>query len=154
MEHNICSNESQRVLCQQEQRPTRGWDSQDLAHPGSWDHWDQSTQESTWAAEATELFGQRPFGPSSSARRQDWHPDSWASSLPEESCALERALTPGLRRWISAPDFGAPSLQEESWSAENALSTVVLVRVELPGVLTETNRITGGTSSSQRQLEH
>jgi hypothetical protein len=31
---------------------------------------DQSAQESMLAAEATELLGQGPFGPSSSARRQ------------------------------------------------------------------------------------
>lgn len=35
---------------------------QALAQPESWDHWDQSTQENTWAAEATELLGQGPLG--------------------------------------------------------------------------------------------
>ena len=52
------------------------------------------------------------------------------------------------------PDICAPSLQEESLPAESALTTGTQERVGLPGVLTEANRITGGTSSSQRQLEH
>jgi hypothetical protein len=38
--------------------------------------------------------------------------------------------------------------------AESALTTGTQERVGLPGVLTEANRITGGTSSSKRQLEH
>ena len=39
-----------------------------ILYPGSLR--DQSVQESAWTAEATELLGQGPFGPSSSARRQ------------------------------------------------------------------------------------
>jgi hypothetical protein len=39
-----------------------------ILYPGSLR--DQSTQESAQAAEATELLGQGPFGPSSSVRRQ------------------------------------------------------------------------------------
>ena len=84
---------------------------------------EQAAKESTWAAETTELLGQDPFRPSSSARRQSW-----------------------------APDLCAPSLPEESLPAESALTTGTQERVGLPGVLTEANRITGGTSSSQRQL--
>jgi hypothetical protein len=38
--------------------------------------------------------------------------------------------------------------------AENALTTGTQERVGLPGDLTEGKRITGGTSYSQRQLEH
>jgi hypothetical protein len=38
--------------------------------------------------------------------------------------------------------------------AESTLNTGIQERVGLPGVLKEANRITGGTSSSQRQLEH
>jgi hypothetical protein len=38
--------------------------------------------------------------------------------------------------------------------AESALTTGIQERVGIPGVLTEANSITGGTSSSQRQLEH
>jgi hypothetical protein len=45
-------------------------------------------------------------------------------------------------------------LQEESLSAESALTTGTQETVRLPGVLTEDNRNTGGTSSSQSQLEH
>ena len=37
--------------------------------------------------------------------------------------------------------------------AESTLTTETQERVGLPGVLTEASRITGGTSSSQRQLE-
>jgi DNA anti-recombination protein RmuC len=51
------------------------------------------------------------------------------------------------------PDLCAPSLQEESLPAESTLRTETQEKVGLPGVLTEANRIIGGTSSSQRQLE-
>ena len=86
---------------------------------------DQTAQESVWVAEARWLLGQGPFRPSSSARKQSW-----------------------------APDLCAPSLPEESLPAESALTTGTKERVGLPGVLTKANRITGETSSSQRQLEH
>jgi hypothetical protein len=74
--------------------------------------------------------------------------------LPEESQPPERALTPGLRKWIRASDFWTPTLQEESLPAESVLTNGTQVRVGLPGVLTEANRFTGGTSFSQRQLNH
>ena len=111
-------------------------------------------QESVWASEATELLGQGLFRPSASARRQSSDPDPWAPSLPEKSLPIGRSLTPGLKSWIRAPDLCTPALQEESLPAESALTTGTQERVGLPGVLTEANRITGGTSSSQRQLEH
>jgi hypothetical protein len=38
--------------------------------------------------------------------------------------------------------------------AESALTTGTQERVRLPGVLTEAKRITWGSSSNQRQLEH
>ena len=38
--------------------------------------------------------------------------------------------------------------------ADNALTTGTQEKFGLPGVLTEANRITVGTTSSQRQLEH
>jgi hypothetical protein len=63
--------------------------------------------------------------------------------------ATGRALTPELRRWIRAPEFWAPALQEESLPAESALTIRTQVRVGIPGVLTEANRIRGGSSSSQ-----
>jgi hypothetical protein len=110
---------------------------QALAHPESWEHWHQFTQESTWAAEATELLGHNPFRPTSSAQRQSWDPDPWKPSLPEESQLPGRTLTPGIRRWTWAPDFCVPSLQEESLPAECALTTGTQERVGLPGVLTE-----------------
>ena len=86
---------------------------------------DQSAQESTQASEAKEILGQGHFRPSSSARR-----------------------------WIRASDLCVPSLQKESLPAESTLTTGTQERVGLPGVLTEANRITGGTKSSQTQLEH
>jgi hypothetical protein len=85
---------------------------------------DQSLQESTWAIEATKLLGQGPFRPSTSTRRYSW-----------------------------MPDLCAPPLQEESLPAESALTTETQQRVWLPGLPTEANRIIGGTSSSQTQLE-
>ena len=51
-------------------------------------------------------------------------------------------------------DICTPSLKEEGLPAESALTTRTQERVGLPGVLTEANKITGETSSSQRQLEH
>jgi hypothetical protein len=57
----------------------------------------QSIQDSMQSIEATELVGQGPFRPSSSARWQSWDPYLWEPSLPKESCSPETALTPGLR---------------------------------------------------------
>jgi hypothetical protein len=42
----------------------------------------------------------------------------------------------------------------EELPAESTLKTVTQERVGLPGGLTKANRITGGTTSSQRQLEY
>ena len=50
------------------------------------------------------------------------------------------------------PDICAPSLQEESLPVESTLATETQERARLPGLLTEANRITGGTSSNQRKL--
>jgi Tfp pilus assembly PilM family ATPase len=72
--------------------------------------------------------------------------------LPEDSRPTGRALTPGLRRWIRAPDCWTPALQEESLPAESALTTGTQMIVGLPGVMTEANRITGGSSSYQNSL--
>jgi hypothetical protein len=71
--------------------------------------------ESTWATEETELLGHGPIWSSSSARRQRWDPDPWVPSLSEDSWPIEKALTPGLRRWIRAPNFGTTALKEESF---------------------------------------
>ena len=46
-----------------------------------------------------------------------------------------------------------PSLQEESLPTDSVLTTETQEIVGLPRVLTEAKRITGGTSSSQKQLE-
>jgi hypothetical protein len=43
---------------------------------------------------------------------------------------------------------------KESLPAESALNTGTQWRVGPPGVMTEANKITEGTSSSQRQLKH
>jgi hypothetical protein len=83
---------------------------------------DQAGKDSGWQKQHG-FWDRVPFMPSSSARRQSW-----------------------------APDLCAPSLQEDSLPAESALTTGTQERVGLPGVLTEANRITGGTSSNQRQL--
>ena len=97
------------------------------------------------------------------SNRGSWTGSHKASILSQEAELRPRPLgtflargesAPGLRKWIRAPDFWIPVLQEESLLAESALTTETQVRVGLPGVLTEANRITGGTSSSQRQLEH
>ena len=50
------------------------------------------------------------------------------------------------------PDICAPSLQEQSLPAESTLTTETQETASLPGLLKEANRITGGTSSNQRQL--
>jgi hypothetical protein len=101
-----------------------------------------------WAIGATELLGQGPLRPLSS------DPDPWAHSLPEESQPTGRVLTTELKRWIRAPDCWTPALQEESLPVESALTTGTQVRVGLPRVLTEANRITGGSSSNERKLDH
>ena len=46
------------------------------------------------------------------------------------------------------PDLCAPSLKEESLPAESSLITETQKRAGLPGLLTEANRITEGTSSN------
>jgi hypothetical protein len=109
------------------QRGLWPWDSGESTILYAWSLRDQSTQESTWATEATELLGQGSFRPSSPARK-----------------------------WIRAPEseLCTRSLQEESLSTESALTIGTQEIVGLPWVLTEANRITGKTSSSQRQLEH
>jgi hypothetical protein len=77
-----------------------------------------------WGCQKLHSFWDRVlFRPTSPARRQNW-----------------------------APDLCAPSLQEESLPEESTLTTETQERVGLPGVLTETNRITGETSSTQSQL--
>jgi hypothetical protein len=100
-------------------------DSGEIAILYPWSLRDQSMQESKQAAKARELLGQGPFGPSSSARRQSWAPVLYAPSLPEESLPAANTLTIGTQD-----------------------------RVGLSGVLIEADRITGGISSRQRQLEH
>jgi hypothetical protein len=71
---------------------------QALAHPESCDHWDQSMQETTWVAEATELLGQGTFVPWSSARGESWDTVPWKPSLPDEILPPGRALNPEIRR--------------------------------------------------------
>ena len=50
------------------------------------------------------------------------------------------------------PDICVHSLQEESLPTESTLITETQEKTRLPGLLTEPNRITGGTSSNERQL--
>ena len=51
------------------------------------------------------------------------------------------------RKQMLAPDISAPSMSKERWPEESTQE-----RVGLPRVLTEANRITRGTSYSQRRL--
>jgi hypothetical protein len=83
----------------------------------------EATQLLGQAEEATQLLGHALFWPSSPARRQ-----------------------------VKKPDIYAPSMQEESLPAESTLTIEIQERSSHPGILTEANRITGGTSSNQRQL--
>ena len=133
--------------------PTRGWDSfqsgpappssaltrpRVLRAPENSPLWRTSSTPKTswalegmWATEATELIGQGPFGPSSSARRPSWDPDTWATSLSEESLLTGRALTPGFRRWMRAPDFWTPAckrrtcLQRVIWDWDSGESWIL-----------------------------
>jgi hypothetical protein len=83
-----------------------------------------SVERSAHRLQRQYIFWDRPcFRPSSSARIQAW-----------------------------MPDLCIPSLQEESLPTESTLTTETQERGRLPGLLTEANRITGGTSSNQRQL--
>ena len=70
---------------------------------------------------------------------------SWTGSLLPSSSARRQS-------WPS--DLCVPSLPEESLPTGSALISRTKERAALPGMLTEANRLTGGTSSSQRQLEH
>ena len=81
-------------------------------------------QRPVCTSESVHSFWDRPcFGPSSSAKRQ-----------------------------VRMSDISTPSLQEESLPAESTLTTETQERTRRPGLLTEANRITGGTSSNQKQL--
>ena len=51
------------------------------------------------------------------------------------------------------PDICVPSPKEESLPSESTLTTETQERARLPDLLTDANRITGGTSSNQRQLK-
>ena len=64
--------------------------------------------------------------------------------LARGELAYREGLTPELRMWIRAPDCWTPAMKEERLPAESALTTGTQVRVGLPEVLTEANRITGG----------
>jgi hypothetical protein len=54
---------------------------QTLAYSEYWSHWDQSMQESSWAAEATDILWQGLFSPSFSARRQNCNRRSYLQRL-------------------------------------------------------------------------
>jgi hypothetical protein len=70
---------------------------------------------------------------------------SWTGTLQTFIFSLERELQS--RSLCTFPTRG-------DLAAESALPTGTQERVGLSGVLREANIITGGTSSSQRQLEH
>jgi hypothetical protein len=88
-------------------------------------------------------------------------PCPWETSLYSWACRLQRqhiwdrpcfGPSSSARRQVWTPDICAPSLQEESLPSESTLNTESQERAWLPGLLTEANRITGGTSSKQRRL--
>jgi hypothetical protein len=56
------------------------------------------------------------------------------------------------RRQVLTADICEPSLQKESLTSESTLTIETQERSCLPGLLIESNRITGGTSCNQRQL--
>jgi hypothetical protein len=89
---------------------------------------DQSTKESTWAAEATELLDRVPSGLHLQPGGRSEHHTSVHLPYKRRACLLPAFL-------------GVPVI----WDSE---------KVGLQGMLTEANRITGGTSYSQRQLEY
>ena len=94
--------------------------------------------------------------------KPSWFPDPSETSLRRWECGLQKwhsfwdrpcfGPSSSVRRQVQTPDICAPSLQEESLAAESTLTTETQDRASLPGLLIEANRITGGTSSNQRQL--
>ena len=81
VEHNICSK-THGGFCARRNRdkgnpfdqwlgfiqdgassmPSWAWTQQALAHPGSWDHWDQWMQENTWATDIKRILDRVPLG--------------------------------------------------------------------------------------------
>jgi hypothetical protein len=92
-----------------------------------------------------------PGGPSTgSSWAQSWQTPLRATehSPRNLSTSGERKKT-SARKQVQTPGSWAPSLKEESLPAESALITETQERASLPGLLTEANRITRGTSSNQ-----
>jgi hypothetical protein len=79
--------------------------------------------------------------------KPSWFPD------PSETSLRRPCFRPSssARRQVQIPDICAPSLQEESLPAESAQTTETQERSSLTGLLIKANRITGETSSNQRQ---
>jgi hypothetical protein len=145
-----------------ETHPTNRWDYfwwlkpnwQALAKPGSWDHWEHSTQNNTWAAKSNRDSWSGALRAFILQEEEELRPRPLGTFIARGELASRKDSAPGPRRGIWAPEFWSPSLQEEGLPAQSALTTGTQERVGLSGVLTKANRITGGTSSSQRQLEH
>ena len=84
-----------------------------------------------------------------------WFPDPSKTSLHRWHSFWDRPCfrpSSSTRRQVWMPDICAPSLQEDSLPEESTLNTETQERARLPGLLTKANRITGGTSSNQKQL--
>jgi hypothetical protein len=127
-------------------------------------------------AEATQLLGQTPVSGSRYPgtfptrgevaawegsdcwSRRESHLVSWVLQRPV--CAGERTECRGNASNGTGP-VSSLHLQQEAglssrplctFPAESTLTTEIQVKAGLPGCLTKANRITGGTSSTQRQL--
>jgi hypothetical protein len=81
-----------------------------------------------------------------------WTPPRSPEQSPPDLRISGEWNTTSSRKQVQTPDILATSLKEESLPAESALTTETQERARLPGLQIETNRITRGTSSNQRQL--
>jgi hypothetical protein len=132
--------------------------------------WDRQKQHSFWDKPHFGL--QAPSPPEErcpprralpeQVREPSWVPDPLETSLHRWECRLQRqhifwdrpsfGTSSSARRQVWTQDLCAPSLQEESLPAESTLTTETQERAKFLGLLKEDKRITGGTSSNQRQL--
>jgi hypothetical protein len=79
----------------------------------------------------------------------------WACRLQKQHIFWDRPCfrhSSSAKRQVWTPDICTPPLKEERLPAESTLTTETRERSRIPGLLTEANRITGRTSSNQRQL--
>jgi hypothetical protein len=123
-----------------------------------------------------EQLEQDPSGPPSAPRSRGCSTAHCARVPPGETCSPRSVFTPGLgvetatfstitmwsgssqehteHKTSGAAGTGPPSAPRAWAFPEPAVHRFHQERAGLPGVLTQAYRPTGGTSSSQRQLEH